>query len=212
MLEGFFAGVGNALKVAKIGPRDVDGFVVHATTIVTNALIERKGPPTALLVTEGFRDVLHIRNEHRYEMYDPQIEFPDPLVSSELTFGVPSVSAPMVPSCAHPIVKQVIEALASQLKARGVALGRDLFLNSYANPGTNYRGKRIAAACPNYSSLCHRMWRHKSANIRALQPPPSTPIRCRFRSPICAAKRAAREGRLSQLASDHVVVGRRGRR
>jgi len=66
LLEGFFAGVGNALKVAKIGPRDVDGVVVHATTIVTNALIERKGPPTALLVTEGFRDVLHIRNEHRY--------------------------------------------------------------------------------------------------------------------------------------------------
>ena len=62
--------------------------MVHATTVVTNALIERKGRPTALLVTEGFRDVLHIRNEHRYEMYDPQIEFPDPLVPSELTFGV----------------------------------------------------------------------------------------------------------------------------
>ena len=80
LLEGFFAGVSNVMKAAKIGPRDVDGVVVHATTIVTNALIERKGRPTALLVTEGFRDVLHIRNEHRYEMYDPQIEFPEPLV------------------------------------------------------------------------------------------------------------------------------------
>ena len=63
-------------------------MVVHATTVVTNALIERKGPPTALLVTEGFRDILYIRNEHRYEMYDPQIEFPEPLVSRELTFGI----------------------------------------------------------------------------------------------------------------------------
>ena len=88
LLEGFFAGVSNVMKAAKIGPREVDGVVVHATTIVTNVLIERKGRPTALLVTEGFRDILHIRNEHRYEMYDPQIEFADPLVPSELTFGV----------------------------------------------------------------------------------------------------------------------------
>jgi len=80
LLEGFFAGVANVMRAAKITPRDVDGVVVHATTIVTNVLIERKGRPTALLVTEGFRDVLHIRNEHRYEMYDPQIEFADPLV------------------------------------------------------------------------------------------------------------------------------------
>jgi N-methylhydantoinase A len=62
LLDGFFTGVSNVMKAAKIGPRDVDGVVVHATTIVTNVLIERKGRPTALLVTEGFRDVLHIRN------------------------------------------------------------------------------------------------------------------------------------------------------
>ena len=68
------------LKAAGVAPREVDGVVVHATTVVTNALIERKGLPTALLVTEGFRDVLHIRNEHRYDMHDPQIEFPEPLV------------------------------------------------------------------------------------------------------------------------------------
>ena len=75
LIEGFFTGVHSVLKNAGLAPRDIDGVVVHATTVVTNALIERKGPPTALLVTEGFRDILHIRNEHRYEMYDPQIEF-----------------------------------------------------------------------------------------------------------------------------------------
>ena len=52
-------------------------MLVHATTVVTNAVIERKGPLTALLVTEGFRDILSIRDEHRYEMFDPQIEFPN---------------------------------------------------------------------------------------------------------------------------------------
>jgi N-methylhydantoinase A len=49
------------MNAARVVPCDVDGVVVHATTIVTNALIERKGRPTALSVTEGFRDILHIR-------------------------------------------------------------------------------------------------------------------------------------------------------
>ena len=39
-------------------------------------------------MTEGFRDILTIRDEHRYEMFDPQIEFPEPLVPRELTFGI----------------------------------------------------------------------------------------------------------------------------
>jgi N-methylhydantoinase A len=63
-------------------------LLVHATTTVTNALIERKGMTTALLVTEGFKDVLVIRAEHRYDIYDLQLEFADPLIPSELVFGV----------------------------------------------------------------------------------------------------------------------------
>ena len=55
LLEGFFAGVADVMRAAQITPRDVDGVVVHATTIVTNVLIERKGRPTALLVTEDSR-------------------------------------------------------------------------------------------------------------------------------------------------------------
>src|SRR4051794_22399048 len=75
LLDGFFRGVDAALARAAARPDEVDDVVVHATTIVTNAIIERKGPKTALLVTAGFRDVLAIRDEHRYEMFDPQIEF-----------------------------------------------------------------------------------------------------------------------------------------
>src|SRR5947209_16844987 len=86
---GFFRADDTVLKKAAVPPSAVTDVVVHATTVVTNAVIERKGPVTALLVTEGFRDILTIRDEHRYEMFDPQIEFPVPLVSSEFTFGVP---------------------------------------------------------------------------------------------------------------------------
>ncbi|WP_201454995.1 hydantoinase/oxoprolinase N-terminal domain-containing protein, partial [Stenotrophomonas africana] len=88
LLEGFFRGVDQVLAKAGVSAEAVDGVVVHATTVVTNALIERKGFPTALVVTDGFRDVLAIRNEHRYDMYDPQIEFPEPLVPEDLTFGI----------------------------------------------------------------------------------------------------------------------------
>ncbi len=65
------------------------GSLIHGTTLVTNALIERRGAPTALLTTEGFRDVLEMGREHRYELYDLSIEMPRPLVPRHLRHGVP---------------------------------------------------------------------------------------------------------------------------
>lgn len=132
LLEGFFAGVYAVLKKGGLAPADVNGVVVHATTVVTNSLIERKGFRTALVVTEGFRDVLSIRNEHRYEMYDPQIEFQPPLVPRDLTFGVKErvladgtvQSAPDAASVA---------ALIAALKKAEVKAVAVCLLNSYAN-------------------------------------------------------------------------------
>src|SRR5688572_30655801 len=60
------------------------GTVVHGTTLVTNALIERHGTKTALLTTEGFRDAVAIGTEHRYDMYDIFIEKPEPLVPRKI--------------------------------------------------------------------------------------------------------------------------------
>jgi len=54
--------------------------VVHGTTLVPNALIERRGALTALLTTRGFRDTLEMRREHRYDLYDLGIRLPEPLV------------------------------------------------------------------------------------------------------------------------------------
>ena len=133
LLDGFFAGVHAVLGKAGLGPADINGVVVHATTVVTNSLIERKGQATALLVTEGFCDVLSIRNEHRYEMYDPQIEFQPPLIPRELTFGVSErtfadgtvVNAPDVAA-----LHKTVDALqAARVTSVAVCL-----LNSYTNP------------------------------------------------------------------------------
>lgn len=80
LLRGFFAGVNGVLKKAGLSASDVTGSIVHATTVVTNALIERRGGKIAMIFTRGFSDILEIRDCRRYDMYDPQIEFPKPLV------------------------------------------------------------------------------------------------------------------------------------
>jgi N-methylhydantoinase A len=133
LLEGFFAAVAGVLAKAALQPSQINGLVVHATTVVTNALIERKGETTALLTTEGFCDVLAIRNEHRYDMYDPQIEFAPPLIPRSLTFGVPERTLADGTVLQAPDLAAV-DRVAESLRAAGVASVAICFLNSYANP------------------------------------------------------------------------------
>ena len=79
-LEGVKQGVRGVLANAGIAPSDIKAPIVHATTLVTNALIEGKTARAGLVTNAGFADTLLIRNEHRYDMYDLQIEFPSPPV------------------------------------------------------------------------------------------------------------------------------------
>ena len=100
-------------------------------------------------------------------------------------------------------------------KAKGVVLGRDLLSQQLRQPGQRARGRQAtrASCCRMSSSRCRRMSRRKSANIRAHRPPPSTPTPCRSRCPICGGLSERLDARgLSELAADHAVVGRRGRR
>jgi N-methylhydantoinase A len=137
LLEGFFRGVDLVLTKAGVGPDAVDGVIVHATTVVTNALIERKGQPTALIITRGFADVLSIRNEHRYEMYDPQIEFADPLIPRELTFEVDErVLADG--TVQRPVDAAQIEALIPLMRAKGAVSAAICLINGFRN-GANER-------------------------------------------------------------------------
>jgi N-methylhydantoinase A/oxoprolinase/acetone carboxylase beta subunit len=76
---------GIAELLGGISPGDV-GEVVHGTTLVANALIERSGPPTALITTKGFRDVPSIRREQRYDLYDLFLDMPESLVPRRLRF------------------------------------------------------------------------------------------------------------------------------
>ena len=81
-------GVGSAPRRAGIAPGDVTAPIVHATTLITNALIEGKTGRAGLVTTQGFGDTLLIRDEHRYDMYDLQIEFPAPPIPRDRTFEI----------------------------------------------------------------------------------------------------------------------------
>ncbi len=130
LLEGFFRVVDLALEKAGARPAEVDDVIVHATTLVTNALIERKAPPVALLTTEGFADVLLIRDEYRYDMYDPQIEFTAPLVPRALTFEVRE-RALADGTLEKRVDRKALEELAPRLEAEGVRSVAVSFLNAY---------------------------------------------------------------------------------
>jgi N-methylhydantoinase A len=108
-------------------------MVVHGTTLVTNAAIERRGAPTAMLVTRGFRDVPDIAQEQRYDLYDLRLRFPPPLVPRQWRFEVPEritwdgqVREPLDLSALQP----VLEAAVAQHGLRAVAV---CLLHSYVN-------------------------------------------------------------------------------
>ncbi len=145
LLEGFFRSVDLTLAKAGVGAQAIDGVVVHATTVVTNALIERKGPPTALITTRGFRDVLPIRNEHRYEMYDPQIEFAPPLIPRELSFEVDErilADGEVLRS----VDTAEVEALVPLLRAAGVASVAICLINAFRNGANEQRIAEVLRA------------------------------------------------------------------
>ena len=81
--RGAIQGIDKALNIAGISPTEVD-VLIHGTTLATNALIERKGAKTAFLTTEGFRDILEMGFEKRFEHYDVFMDKPTPLVPRPL--------------------------------------------------------------------------------------------------------------------------------
>jgi len=132
LLEGFFRAADLVLKRAGISLGDVNDVVSHATTVVTNAIIERKGAATALIVTAGFRDVLYIRDEHRYDMFDPQIEYSEPLITRDLTWGIDErtfADGTVGVEVDHAQIRDI----ARQLEAKEVSSLAVCLLNSYRN-------------------------------------------------------------------------------
>jgi N-methylhydantoinase A len=139
--KGVLAGIDVILADAALKPADL-GLIIHGTTLATNAIIERKGARTALLVTRGFRDSIEMAYEHRFEQYDIFMDKPAPLVPRKLRLAVPEridASGRII----EPLDEQALAGLVPVLRAErvtSVALG---YLHSYVNPAHELRSRDI---------------------------------------------------------------------
>lgn len=115
-------------------------LVVHGTTLVTNAIIERRGSTTALLTTQGFRDAVEIGRERRYELYDLMVELPRPLVPRHLRLDVPERMF-SDGSVAVALDEPYVERLAGELAEAGVEAVAISFLHSFTNPEHERRAR-----------------------------------------------------------------------
>jgi N-methylhydantoinase A len=142
--RGALTGTRQLLRHHGIDPARI-GRVVHATTLFTNALIERKGACTGLLTTAGFRDTLEIGRERKYELYDLFIEMPRPLVPRELRREVPERLGPDG-GVEIALDEAALLREAAALVAAGVESLAIVFLHAYANPVHERRAAALLAA------------------------------------------------------------------
>src|SRR5438270_1141926 len=109
----------------------IDVFV-HGTTLATNAIIERRGARTALIATDGFRDVLDIATESRYDQYDLTIEKPKPLVPRSLRFTVPE-RVDIHGKVRLALNEDAVAARIAALRHNGIEAVAICFMHSYVN-------------------------------------------------------------------------------
>ena len=142
--EGVLRGIEQTLDAAGLQGGDVD-LLIHGTTLATNAILERKGAVTALVTTEGFRDVLDIGYETRFDQYDLMLEKPVPLVPRERRLTVRErvdVQGDVLIPLDDADVFSLLPTL-DDLDVQSVAIG---FLHAYANPAHEQRVAEILRA------------------------------------------------------------------
>ena len=138
---GVLSGIETVLTQAKINPSQVE-TIIYGTTLATNLLIERRGAPVALVTTLGFRDVVEMRNENRFEQYDINIELPTPLVPRSQRLVV-SERIGADGRILKPLNEDEVRALIPHLlekEIQSVAVG---FLHSYRNNAHEQRVREI---------------------------------------------------------------------
>lgn len=141
--EGVLAGIELVMRQAGLKPADLS-LIIHGTTLATNAIIERKGARTALLVTEGFRDSIEMAYENRFEQYDIFMDKPPPLVPRHLRFGIKE-RLDSRGNVLIPLDEAAVAELAPKLKAAGteaVAIG---YMHAYLDGKHERRTRDILA-------------------------------------------------------------------
>ena len=137
---GFISAVEKILKLKKIQPEFLE-YVVHATTVATNAIIEGKIAKTAFITTEGFRDMLEIARQIRPSLYDLQFKKPKPLIPRQLCFEV-TERMNSKGEIIKPIDKKSMDKIIDLLIENKVDAVAICLLHSYRNPEHEIQLKR----------------------------------------------------------------------
>lgn len=126
-------GVGAILAANGVAIEEVDA-IAHGTTLVTNAVIERRGAVTGMLVTEGFGDIMDMGMEQRYDLFDLRIRYPDPIVPRPLRRGIAErihfdgrIETPVDVSAARAAIRDLVAC--ERIEALAIC-----FLHSYIDP------------------------------------------------------------------------------
>ncbi|MFA3916196.1 hydantoinase/oxoprolinase family protein [Ruegeria hyattellae] len=148
--QAILDGIGQAAEAAGIAPGQI-GQVIHGTTLVTNALIQRHGAKTAFITTEGFRDVIEMRSENRFEQYDLNLELPKPLVPRQHRFTLNERMGPNG-EVLLPLDPAEVQTMAARVLDGGydaVAIG---LMHAYANDAhEEMMAEALRAAAPGLS-------------------------------------------------------------
>ncbi len=139
--KGVLEGVQQVLAKAAMKPADL-ALVIHGTTLATNAVIERKGAKTALITTEGFRDVLALANEARYDQYDLNIELAKPLVPRRWRLPVPE-RLDNTGKVLLALDEAAVRAQIPFMRAEGIESLAIGFIHGFVNPNHERRAAEI---------------------------------------------------------------------
>jgi N-methylhydantoinase A len=142
--DGVLNGIEEVLAKAGTAPGDI-GMLLHGTTLATNAIIERKGANVALITTDGFRDVLEIGYESRFNQYDIFIDKPMPLVPRHRRFTVPE-RVDVHGRILLDLDEDAVKALLPELDRAGVESIAIGFFHGYANPAHEQLAREIIEA------------------------------------------------------------------
>jgi N-methylhydantoinase A len=130
--DGVIAGTSELADASGVGLGQIEA-IVHGTTLVTNALIQRRGSRTGIIVTRGMRDRFEIARETRYDLFDLRLEFPEPLVPRALRREVDeriNAAGDVCVALQPDDVRRVARDLVQNEQVAGIAV---CFLNSYVN-------------------------------------------------------------------------------
>ena len=149
--EAVLSGVKDIIKKNKIDPKNCR--IIHGTTLVANALIERKGVKTALLTTQGFKDVLEIGREWRYDLFSLDLEMPSPIVPRHLRFEIEERI-----NFKGEIIKSLDETglikVAKKIAKSGVETLAIVFMHSFKNAIHEKLAKKIIEAHVPNLNIC----------------------------------------------------------